>query len=64
MHADEASLDLRHHVVGLGDKEVLLRLPGLRPLLTLCMKGNSDVTAARCDKSRGGEAGKTPGHGG
>jgi hypothetical protein len=47
MHAHDASVDLRCHVLWLGD-EVPLWQPGARLCSTPCMKGSSDVAAARC----------------
>jgi hypothetical protein len=49
MHAHDSPVDLRRPVLRLGD-EVPLRRPGARPRSTSCMKVNSGVAAARCDR--------------
>lgn len=48
----------------LGDKEAPLLRPGARLRSSTCMKGNSEVAAAECDKSHGDAAGRTSGGGG
>lgn len=50
MHAHNASMDFRHHMLQLGDKEVPLRHPGAQLRSTPCMNGNSKVAVARCDR--------------
>jgi hypothetical protein len=41
-----ASMDLRHHVLRLADKEAPLLCPGAWLHSSTCMKGNSEVAAA------------------
>jgi hypothetical protein len=50
MHAHDASVDFRHHVLQLGDEEVPLRHPGVRLHSTPCTNGNSEVAVAQCDR--------------
>lgn len=49
MLAHDASLDLTHHLLRLGDEEVPLRHSEARQRPTPCMKGNSELAATRCD---------------
>jgi hypothetical protein len=41
-------MDLRRHVLRLGDEEMPLRCPRVRPRSTCCMEGISEVVAAQC----------------
>jgi hypothetical protein len=50
VHAHDAYMDLRYHVLQLGDKEVPLWHLGTRPHSTPCMKGNIDIATAQCDR--------------
>jgi hypothetical protein len=49
MHAQDCSVDFRHHMLGLGDEEVPVRCPGERLHSTPCRK-NGDAAAAPCDR--------------
>jgi hypothetical protein len=50
IHAHDACVDLRHHVLQLGNKEVSLWPLGHDCFQPSCMKGNSKVTMAWCDR--------------
>jgi hypothetical protein len=50
MHTHDPSVDLGCHVLRLDNEEVPLRRPGAWPLSAPCMKGSSEVVAARYDR--------------
>jgi hypothetical protein len=50
MQASDASVDLRCHVLRLGDEEVQLLRPVARPHSAPCGKGNRDVAVALYDR--------------
>jgi hypothetical protein len=60
MHAHDASVDLRRHMLWLGDEEVPLQHAGVQPHSIPCRKSNSEVAVVHCD-SHNDPAGRTTG---
>jgi hypothetical protein len=50
MQASDVSVDLRRHVLRVGDEEVQLLRPGARPRSNPCVKENRDLAVALCDR--------------